>query len=67
MKEEVMRKVLDLARSFGREENGVALIEYTVLLGIITVAVIATIIAVGAWVTGQWTALNAVLPAAAGS
>ena len=57
-----MRKALALVRSFGREEDGVALIEYTVLLGIITVAVIATIILVGAWVTGRWEQLEAALP-----
>jgi pilus assembly protein Flp/PilA len=57
-----MRKVLALANAFRREEAGVALIEYTVLLGIITVAVIATIILVGTWVSGQWTAFEAALP-----
>jgi pilus assembly protein Flp/PilA len=36
-----------------------------VLLGIMLVAVIATIILVGTWISGQWTALNAALPAAA--
>ena len=53
-----MRKVLALAEAFRREEEGVALIEYTVLLGIITVAVIASIVFVGGWVSGQWTALS---------
>ena len=57
-----MRKVLALAASFGREEDGVALIEYTVLLGIITVAVIGSIIFVGGWVGDQWTALSGSLP-----
>lgn len=49
---------------FGRDEEGAALIEYTVLLGIMLVAVIATIILVGTWISGQWTALNSALPAA---
>jgi pilus assembly protein Flp/PilA len=40
------------------DEKGAALIEYTVLLGILVVAVIATISAVGTWVSGKWTALN---------
>jgi pilus assembly protein Flp/PilA len=45
-----------------RDEDGAALIEYTVLLGILIVAVIATITLVGTWVNGQWTGLNAALP-----
>jgi pilus assembly protein Flp/PilA len=45
----------------GRDEDGAALIEYTVLLGILLVAVIATIGFVGTWVSGKWTALNAAL------
>ena len=57
-----MRKVMEVAKRFRREEDGAAMIEYTVLLGIITVAVITTIIAVGTWVGGEWTALNDALP-----
>ena len=57
-----MRKVLALAESFRREEDGVALIEYTVLLGIITVAVIGSIIFVGGWVGTQWADLEGSLP-----
>ncbi len=45
-----------------RDEEGATLIEYTVLLGIMLVAVIATIVLVGTWVSGQWTTLNAALP-----
>jgi pilus assembly protein Flp/PilA len=40
-----------------RDEEGASLVEYTVLLGIITVAVIGTIIAVGGWVDANWTGL----------
>jgi pilus assembly protein Flp/PilA len=47
-----------LIQKLKRDEDGAALIEYTVLLGILLVAVIATIIAVGGWVNGRWTALN---------
>ena len=36
------------------DENGAALIEYTVLLGILVVAVIGIIAAVGTWVSTQW-------------
>ncbi|ACL57528.1 Flp family type IVb pilin [Methylobacterium nodulans] len=46
---------------FLRDEDGAALVEYTVLLGILLVAVIATIGGVGTWVNGKWTALNSAL------
>jgi pilus assembly protein Flp/PilA len=53
-----MTKVMNLAKRFAADEEGAALIEYTVLLGIMMVAVIATILAVGNWVNTKWTALN---------
>jgi len=59
-----MRKFLGTLVEFGKDEEGAALIEYTVLLGILLVAVIVTIGLVGTWIQGQWTALNAALPVA---
>jgi len=47
-----------LSGRLAREEDGAALVEYTVLLGILVVAVIATIIVVGGWVSGQWGGLK---------
>jgi pilus assembly protein Flp/PilA len=41
-----------------RDEEGAALIEYTVLLGILLVAGLATIVVVGAWVNTKWSALQ---------
>ena len=43
---------------FKKDEDGAALIEYTVLLGILLIAVIAIIVAVGGWISGEWSALN---------
>jgi pilus assembly protein Flp/PilA len=57
-----MKKALELVRGLRRDEEGAALIEYTVLLGIMLVAVIGTIVAVGTWITGKWTALSGALP-----
>jgi pilus assembly protein Flp/PilA len=57
-----MKKALELVRGLRKDEEGAALIEYTVLLGIMLVAVIATIVLVGQWITGRWTALQAALP-----
>jgi pilus assembly protein Flp/PilA len=53
-----MSKAWKLVRRLGNDEEGAALIEYTVLLGILVVAVIATIVAVGVWVNGKWHTLQ---------
>ena len=58
----VMR-TLQLMKRFAEDEDGASLLEYTVLLGILLVAVISTITLVGGWINGQWTALNGALPA----
>lgn len=57
-----MRKFLGTLKKLGKDEEGAALIEYTVLLGIMLVAVIATIILVGGWISTQWINLQAALP-----
>ena len=57
-----MTKVLNAVKRFAADEEGAALVEYTVLLGIMLVAVIATILLVGGWVNTKWTALCAALP-----
>ena len=53
-----MSNVWNLIQKLRRDEDGAALIEYTVLLGILVVAVVATIVAVGTWVNLQWSGLN---------
>jgi pilus assembly protein Flp/PilA len=40
-----------------RDEEGAALIEYSVLIGLITVAAIAAIVTVGSWVANAWSDL----------
>ncbi|RUU98460.1 MAG: Flp family type IVb pilin [Mesorhizobium sp.] len=57
-----MKKLMTMTRQFRDDEHGAAMVEYTILLGIITVAVIATIVLVGTWISGQWTTLQAALP-----
>ncbi len=59
-----MRKLIDLTKQFRDDDSGAAMIEYTVLLGVITVAVIATIVLVATWVTGRWSALDTALTSA---
>ena len=58
----VMRISSKMLSRFRTDEDGAALIEYTVLLGILLVAVIATIILVGGWISNQWAILNSALP-----
>ncbi len=48
----------NLIKQLQKDEEGAALIEYTVLLGILLVAVIVTIGLVGAWINKEWTALQ---------
>jgi pilus assembly protein Flp/PilA len=56
-----MSNALTLVRRLAKDEDGASLVEYTVLLGILLVAVIASITAVGSWINGKWTALSAAL------
>jgi pilus assembly protein Flp/PilA len=61
-----MTKTLELVKRLGKDEEGAALIEYTVLLGVLLVAVIATIGLVGNWVSTKWIALACSLAQAGG-
>jgi pilus assembly protein Flp/PilA len=45
-----------------RDEDGASMVEYTVLIGLLTVATISVVLLVGSWVSGQWATLNAALP-----
>jgi pilus assembly protein Flp/PilA len=56
-----MSKALKVFSRFLEDEDGAALIEYTVLLGILLIAVITTIGLIGTWVSKQWLALDKAL------
>jgi pilus assembly protein Flp/PilA len=58
-----MRKALQIIKKLQKDEEGAALVEYTVLLGIMLVAVIGTIGLVGGWMSNKWTALSNALTA----
>ncbi len=45
------------------DEGGASLLEYSVLVGLITAAVVGTITLVTAWVGGRWTSLLTTLTA----
>jgi pilus assembly protein Flp/PilA len=54
-----MSKVLSLLKNLTKDEDGTALVEYSILLGVIAVAVIAFATGVGTWSSGKWAALCA--------
>ncbi len=51
-------KAKALVKRFVADERGASLLEYSILIGIITALVVGTIGFVGDWVGGQWIALN---------
>lgn len=52
----------NLRDRLARDESGASLVEYSVLIGLITVATVSFIILVGGKVTAAWTALDAAMP-----
>lgn len=52
-----MTKALNAMKRFAADEEGTALMEYTILLGILVVAVIVIITGLGTWIKGKWCAL----------
>ena len=53
-----MRSIIKLMNQLKSDEDGAALIEYTVLLAILLVAVIAVIAGVGGWISTEWASLS---------
>jgi pilus assembly protein Flp/PilA len=47
-------KLGDLARRFRDDEEGAAMVEYSILVGIIAGAAILAIVAIGLWVAGRF-------------
>lgn len=52
-----MKKLMTMTRQFRDDENGAAMVEYSILIGIIAVASIGFIIGIGMWVTGRFSGL----------
>lgn len=44
--------------NFKKDISGASLIEYSLLIGLITVGVVLLVASVGTWVVGRWTALD---------
>lgn len=55
------QSVKNAVRRFARDEKGAAMIEYSILIGLITAAVIAIVVLVGDWVVGAWNVLETAL------
>ncbi len=53
-----MRATLRLVNGFLLAEEGLETVEYAIISGIIVVAVIATVVSIGTWVSGKFTTLN---------
>jgi pilus assembly protein Flp/PilA len=53
-----MRALLRFWDHFLADESGATMVEYTILIGLITVVAIALIAAVGTWVKNAWTTVN---------
>ncbi|ESW94842.1 pilin [Mesorhizobium sp. LSJC268A00] len=58
-----MKKLMTMTRQFRDDENGAAMVEYSILIGIIAVASIGFIIGIGGWVTGRFTGLCSAMDA----
>ena len=56
----VSRLKTELGR-LARDERGASLLEYTILLALITAGAVGLVGGVGTWVTGRWQALTTAL------
>lgn len=59
-----MKKLISLFKTFRTEEDGAAMIEYSILIGLIAAVVIVLILWVGDWIVIAWTALQTALTVA---
>ena len=59
-----MRHIISHLTSFLRDENGGEVLEYALIAGLIVVATIAVIGAIGGKVLANWTSLNSAMDTA---
>ncbi|MBB6409003.1 MULTISPECIES: Flp family type IVb pilin [Mesorhizobium] len=53
-----MKKLMTMTRQFRDDENGAAMVEYSILIGLISAAAIAAIVLVGGYVSTSWNTLT---------
>lgn len=56
-----MTKLISLFKTFSTDEDGAAMIEYSILIGLIAAAVILAVLFMGTWVAGAWAALTSLM------
>ncbi|RWG83201.1 Flp family type IVb pilin [Mesorhizobium sp.] len=56
-----MEKLISTAKQFRDDEHGAAMVEYSILVGIIAGAAILAIVAIGLWVSGRFGGLCDIL------
>lgn len=54
-------KVVEIAKSFVKDERGLETVEYAIIAGLIVVGTIVTIASIGTWVSAKFTQLLAAL------
>ncbi|RWB10092.1 MAG: Flp family type IVb pilin [Mesorhizobium sp.] len=52
-----MNKLMTMTRQFRDDESGAAMVEYSILLGIIAAATVLTVIAIGGWAGARFAGL----------
>lgn len=50
----IKNDLISKVKSFGKDEEGASLVEYSILIGLISAAVIAAVVLVGTKVTNSW-------------
>ncbi|TPJ72412.1 Flp family type IVb pilin [Mesorhizobium sp. B2-6-2] len=56
-----MKQLMTIAERFRDDDNGAAMVEYSILIGIIAAAAITAVLGIGVFVTGQFTNLCTIL------
>ena len=57
----MLRRIVDIAGRVWNDEIGASLLEYSVLVGLITAAVVGTIFGVAGWMGNKWNHLQTTL------
>lgn len=56
-----MKKLISLFKTFRTEEDGAAMIEYSILIGLIAAAIIALVLWMSDWIVWAWEQLGTAL------
>ena len=54
----MLRRIKDIGVRLWNDEGGASLLEYSVLVGLITAAVVTALIGVSGWMTNKWGTLQ---------